>query len=65
MEKYDVNQPIVLKKGVYQLNDEANFNYQLNRVINRDGGRLEDAQNHCNVGNGKLVIDEILNWCVK
>ena len=25
----------------------------------------EDAQNHCNVGNGKLVIDEILNWCVK
>jgi alpha-beta hydrolase superfamily lysophospholipase len=22
----------------------------------------EDAQNHCNVGNGKLVIDEILNW---
>jgi hypothetical protein len=22
----------------------------------------EDAQNHCNVGNGKLVIDEILSW---
>ena len=22
----------------------------------------EDAQNHCNVGNGKLVIDEILGW---
>mgnify|MGYP003314539697 CR=1 FL=1 len=22
----------------------------------------EEAQNHCNVGNGKLVIDEVLNW---
>ena len=22
----------------------------------------EDAQNHCNVGNGKLVVDEILDW---
>ncbi|MBQ3797879.1 MAG: alpha/beta hydrolase, partial [Butyrivibrio sp.] len=29
---------------VYKLNDEANFNYQLNRVINWDGGRLEDVQ---------------------
>ena len=44
MEKYDVNQPIVLKKGVYQLNDEANFNYQLNRVINWDGGELSDVE---------------------
>lgn len=44
MEKYDVTQPIVLKKGVYQLNDEPNFNYQLNRVINWDGGRLKDVE---------------------
>ena len=44
MEKYDVNQPVVLKRGVYQLNDEANFNYQLNRVINWDGGELSDVQ---------------------
>ena len=43
MEKYDVDQPVVLKKGVYDLNDEANFNYQLNRVINWDGGELEDV----------------------
>ena len=43
MKKYDVTQPVVLKKGVYQLNDESNFNYQLNRVINWDGGRLEDV----------------------
>lgn len=44
MEKYDITRPVILKKGVYNLNDEANFNYQLNRVINWDGGRLEDVQ---------------------
>ena len=116
MEKYDVNQPVQLKKGVYKLNAERNFDYQLNRVINWDGGRIEDirpvagkiktssdwkrelialgdkameesrtqnainmlknvksltfrlftdkedAQNHCNVGNGKIVLDTICNW---
>ena len=25
----------------------------------------EDAQNHCNVGNGKLVINEILSWITR
>nr|MCR5674683.1 alpha/beta hydrolase [Lachnospiraceae bacterium] len=44
MDKYDVTQPVILKKGVYQLNDEPNFNYQLNRVINWDGGRLKDVE---------------------
>lgn len=44
MQKNDVTKPVILKKGVYKLNDEANFNYQLNRVINWDGGRLEDVQ---------------------
>lgn len=44
MEKYDITRPVIFKKGVYKLNDEANFNYQLNRVINWDGGRLEDVQ---------------------
>lgn len=44
MKKYDVTKAITLKKGVYNLNNEANFNYQLNRVINWDGGRLEDVQ---------------------
>ena len=42
MDKYDVSQPVRLKKGVYKLNSERNFDYQLNRVINWDGGRLED-----------------------
>ena len=44
MKKYDVTQPIELKTGVYKLNSERNFDYQLNRVINWDGGRLEDVE---------------------
>lgn len=44
MKIYDVTQPIVLKRGVYDLNSDPNFNYQLNRVINWDGGRLEDVE---------------------
>ena len=44
MDKYDVNQPVQLKKGVYKLNAERNFDYQLNRVINWDGGRIEDIR---------------------
>ena len=44
MKKYDISTPVALKKGVYNLKGEANFNYQLNRVINWDGGRLEDIE---------------------
>ena len=44
MEKYDVYQPVQLKKGVYKLNAERNFDYQLNRVINWDGGKIEDIR---------------------
>ena len=44
MDKYDIGQPLRLKKGVYKLNAERNFDYQLNRVINWDGGRIEDIQ---------------------
>ena len=131
MQKYDISQPIHLKKGIYELNRAPNFNYQLNRVINwglkhgmyayeADSAygyaqklklydiapiadkvtqdvliiganqdhfinykligqeinmfpnakslsfRLftdkEEAQNHCNVGNGKLVLDTIDSW---
>ena len=44
MDKYDVNQKKKKKKGVYKLNAERNFDYQLNRVINWDGGRIEDIR---------------------
>ena len=43
MEKYDINTKIEFKTGVYKLNDNANFDFQLNRVINWDGGRYEDV----------------------
>ncbi len=36
---------VKFKVGYYNLNDEANFNFQLNRTIMWDGGRLEDLQN--------------------
>lgn len=49
MEKYDISLPIHLKKGVYKLNKEKNFNYQLNRIINWDGGRLEDIEKISNL----------------
>lgn len=42
MKPYDIQTPIQFKRGVHQLNEEANFNFQLNRMINWDGGRLED-----------------------
>jgi adenine-specific DNA methylase len=105
------------KKGLYQLNPQPNFNFQLNRVIMWDGGRLEDVQkagsritdsqswkhkltrmaqeaesdyrtvdklirmltnvrsltfrlmteaeqasNHCNCGNSRLVLDTVTDW---
>ncbi|MCR5122168.1 MAG: alpha/beta fold hydrolase [Ruminococcus sp.] len=44
MDKYDISKPVTLKCGVYKLNPERNFDYQLNRVINWDGGRIEDIK---------------------
>lgn len=35
---------ISFPRGTYQLNPEPNFNFQLNRVIQWDGGRLEDVR---------------------
>lgn len=32
------------KKGIYELNDAPNFNFQLNRTITWDGGEFEDIQ---------------------
>lgn len=39
-----MNQNIQFKRGTYQINSDPNFNFQLNRVIQWDGGRLEDVQ---------------------
>lgn len=32
------------KTGLYQLNEEANYNFQLNRLVNWDGGDLEEVK---------------------
>ncbi|MBQ9695285.1 MAG: alpha/beta hydrolase, partial [Oscillospiraceae bacterium] len=44
MEHYNIHQPIRFTSGMYDLNDEPNFNYQLCRVIHWNGGTLEDVQ---------------------
>ena len=44
MDKYDIRQPIRFTSGMYHLNEEPNFNYQLCRVIHWNGGTLEDVQ---------------------
>ena len=43
MKKYDISQKIVFKTGTYELNSDANFNYQLNRVIMWDGGDADEV----------------------
>ena len=35
---------VKFKEGTYKLNEQSNFDYQLNRIIMWDGGRLEDIQ---------------------
>ena len=39
-----MNEKIVFKKGTYRLNRDPNYNFQLNRVINWDGGELADIE---------------------
>ncbi|HAM68619.1 MAG TPA: alpha/beta hydrolase, partial [Ruminococcus sp.] len=43
MKKYDISQKIVFKTGTYELNSDANFNYQLTRVIMWDGGDADEV----------------------
>ena len=43
MKRYDTNTPITFQKGYWQFCPQANFNFQLNRVIMWDGGRKEDV----------------------
>ena len=43
-ETYDGSKPVAFPRGMYQLNDEPHINYQLNRIINWDGGDLEELR---------------------
>lgn len=35
---------IIFKRGIYNLNQEPNFDFQLNRIIMWNGGRIEDIE---------------------
>ena len=35
---------LAFKRGVYHLNDQSNFDFQLNRIMMWDGGDLEEIQ---------------------
>ncbi len=35
--KYDITKPMPFKVGLYQLNKNPDFNFQLNRLVNMDG----------------------------
>ena len=41
-EKFDPSTPVTFPRGMYELNDEPHINYQLNRIVNWDGGDLEE-----------------------
>ena len=55
-EKYDITQPFVLPAGMYHLNDNAGYNFQLNRLVNMDLGDLDKVRTV-----GKQIKD-IASW---
>lgn len=44
MEKYDIKQPFVLPAGMHQFNDNADLNFQLNRLVNMDLGDIDKVR---------------------
>ena len=42
MAGIDINAPVAFKRGTYRFNDDANFNFQLNRVVFWDGGDADE-----------------------
>ncbi len=47
MEKYDSNMPVSFKTGTHKIVSDANFNFQLNRVIFWDGGDEAEVCREC------------------
>ncbi len=47
MTKYDSNAPVQFSRGTYRIVDDANFNFQLNRVIFWDGGDGDEVCREC------------------
>lgn len=44
MDKYDITKPFVLPVGMYKLNDDPGYSFQLNRLVNMDLGDLEEVR---------------------
>ena len=43
-EKFDASAPVTFPRGMYELNDEPHIDYQLNRIVNWDGGDLGELR---------------------
>lgn len=43
-ETFDPAAPITFPRGIYVLNDEVHIDYQLNRIVNWDGGDLDELR---------------------
>ncbi|WP_350455340.1 alpha/beta hydrolase [Slackia heliotrinireducens] len=43
-QTYDPSKPVEFPRGMYRLNDEPHIDYQLNRIVNWDGGDLEELR---------------------
>lgn len=54
-EKYDPTRPVEFRRGVYRLNDEPHIDFQLNRLVNWDGGDLDEVRA---VGPGIKTFDD-------
>lgn len=44
MKKYDITKPMQLKIGLYHLNDDPSYNFQLNRLVNFNGADLQTVK---------------------
>ena len=44
MEKYDITKPFLLPVGMYKLNKNPGYSFQMNRLINMDLGDLDEVR---------------------
>lgn len=44
MQKYDITKPFILPAGMHKLNDNPEYSFQLNRLVNMDLAKLEEVK---------------------
>lgn len=65
MEKYDSNMPVTFKTGTHKIVSDANFNFQLNRVIFWDGGDEAEVCRECtNIKTFEKRINKVIAWSI-